>query len=154
MRSGRFFGTFSSTFSVVGLLAAISAEYLRSIHDPHDGAVLRYLDRWGFVAHDPGAPASMSAVTVYSVNDTNAIIWLYALATYLAVTALLFALLAEYHREQTLSLSIGFIIASAALAYVSVKVGVAVAIVVLVILLIVRARKTRMPTDGHFVAEP
>jgi len=154
MRSGRLFGAFSGAFGIAGVLAAISAEYLRSVHDPHDGAVLRFLDKLGLVAHDLSTPASMTAVTVYSINDTNAIIWLYAFATYLGGSALLFSLLAEYHREEKLELSIGFIAASTALTYMNLKAGIAVAIIGFLALLIVRATRGRMPRESQSVGEP
>jgi hypothetical protein len=138
MRTGRFFGVSASCFGATGLVAAIGAEHVRTTHDPHTGALLRWLDQHGLVTHNPSAVASMSSASVFSVTDGDVITGLFGIATYLAGTALLFSLLAEYHREDTKHLSIGFLFASAAVVSMNVATGVAISVAVFATLLTIR----------------
>jgi hypothetical protein len=127
-RSGCFFGGWATSFGVLGLIATIEAEYLRVAHDPRGGAILRFLDRLGLVKNEPHSVAIITSSSVFSINDSTAILWLFAYGVYLAIIAFFFSLLAEYRHEETLYLSAGFILAVAAIAFVNIVASIMISV--------------------------
>lgn len=83
------------------------------------GYLLRALDWLGLVREERTYLVELKPSSIFSLNDSNAFMWMIALACLFACAAAAFALVAEYKRESTLYLSAGFIVATVGAGLVS-----------------------------------
>ena len=106
------------------------------------GFFLRWLDNLGLVR----APLATDEVEVRAIRlltftDSSVISTLLYFGVYLATWAILFAILAEYKREDSLYLGAGFICGAVALVQFSYPVGMLAMLVGAIAMLLVRRRR-------------
>ena len=106
---------------------AFYAVHLSAAHHAW-GAVLNWLDIMGIVRYNPSGEPSLTAASIYSINDRNAIGWLFFWASFLSLMAVVYALIAEYFREPTLYVGVGFILAVCAISHINVFAGLALCV--------------------------
>jgi hypothetical protein len=120
MRSGFRHGSIALAFGVCAILFGIAASHAYSIRNPSSANILNWLNVHGFVkAPDVGRPTVFENPGPLLVTDGIAIDWLLVNSLGFAAFALLWALWAEFKREETLCLSAAFICGALALALYS-----------------------------------
>jgi hypothetical protein len=153
---------------LVSLLSGVAAVplastgvYLRSVRVPGSGTILTWLDKLGLVRQSPpeapsvivfdlpsherlvsvGGVPEMSDPGRFPVNDESAIVFLLAVGVALALVAMSSAVWAEYRREPTLYLSVGYICGVLAVAQVWLLAGLVAAIMGVAAVLVMRNRR-------------
>ena len=107
MRLRNRFGMLSLCVGAAAIVLAFVALYAYA--NGGDGLVLRWLDRSGLIRVDKAGLEEMTSWGIFSINDRNAITWLYAGATALAAMAMALAVIAEIKREASLYAAAGLL---------------------------------------------
>lgn len=116
MKAGNRFGVLSVFFGTVGLLAAIGFTEAERVRIPGFGHVLTWMDRLGLVRPPPpGQAPEWRPPGLLDLSDHRVLQWTLVYSVCFAVWAMLMALLAEHEREESSSLSLGFILGALAL---------------------------------------
>jgi hypothetical protein len=76
------------------------------------GKLLNALNQLGLVRQERSYLAELRPVGFFSVNDTNAVVWLTCIAFIFSALGMVLALYADYRRESTRYASAGFIVAT------------------------------------------
>jgi len=90
----------------IGLAATVS--YVKQLQLPTSTS-LDWLTRMGIARHSRTSEPSITELSVFAVNDENALVFLTGLAIVLAVVAMIMAVIAEYRNEPTLYLAGGYV---------------------------------------------
>lgn len=165
------FGLVSFLAGTFAVPISATASYLQSIRVPGSGFLLGWLEQHGFV-NEPAAPApviyvmhlfpslektglstrpmvgvtgvpELTEANVFSINDGNAILFLFATALFLAVASMAFAIYAEYRRESTLYFSAGYVCGALAIFLIRPIAGLVSLIFGLIVVLIHRNQHDR-----------
>jgi len=170
MASSNRLGLFSLFCGTLAIPTAIIAAYLQSIKIPGTGMVLDWLEKIGLVS-TPEVPApviyiiesiapdlakiglargqtiavsgapEMREMSLFAINDENAILFLFFISVLLAALAISAALWAEYRREPTIFLSIGYICGALAVFLIRPLAGLVVCIFGMIAILVLRHQR-------------
>jgi hypothetical protein len=134
-------GKASLVFGALAIAIAPIAAYTYSIYGAGSGVILWWLDHFGLV-HPPKAPLSeMTEASVFSINDRNAIRWLFAVTYVLSFASAAFSFWAELRRGPTLYLAAGFTLGTLSLAIINIFVALVFGLVGVCIILILRTQR-------------
>jgi hypothetical protein len=130
MRQGNRYGFIALAFGIGAILFGIAASHASSVRIPGSANILNWLNTHGFVKEpDAGRTAVLESPSVLLITDGIAIEWLLVNSLCFAVFALLWALWAEFKREETLCLSAGFVCGALALAIYSLPLSFATMVI-------------------------
>lgn len=120
VRIGHRFGLISLLCGVSACFVFLSVAHVGRLRElVVGGYLLGALDWLGLVREERTYLVEMKPSSIFSLNDSNAFVWMTFLACLLACAAATLALVAEYKRESTLYLSAGFIVATAGAGLIS-----------------------------------
>jgi hypothetical protein len=109
-------GRISVAFGLVALVASIAVVEAKRLRQPGVGYLLNWMEYFGLVkAPDPNQVPEWRPLGPFDLTDDLALKGVFVYSICFAVFAMLLALLAHHKREQTLCLSIGFILGALAL---------------------------------------
>lgn len=109
-------GIVSVVLGLISLAATLAATYGESLRGVGSGFLLNFLDRVGLISPPSGhGESEMKVPSLLSLTDETALIGFLSYGIYLAVVAMALALWAEAKGEDTLYLSVGFILGAAAI---------------------------------------
>lgn len=114
------YGPLSLSFGLLALACGLAGWHAGRVRIPGSAQILNWLDERGLVrAPDPARGPEWSSVSPLLVTDGSAIQWLVLHSWWFGAVAMLLAIWAVRKRENTLSLSIGFICGALSLAFFS-----------------------------------
>jgi hypothetical protein len=119
VRTGNRYGIISLGCGVSACLLFLCLAYISRLGPLIGGNVLKAIDWMGLVSQKRSYIVEMKPSSIFALNDANAVVWMTWLACVLTITAVSFALLAEYEKELTLYLSVGAVVATTSLGLLS-----------------------------------
>jgi hypothetical protein len=99
----------SLVFGTMSLGCFLWLAFILRYRMPASGHLLQFISDLGLVRSGPSYIAELKAVSVFSLDDSNAILWLHWYAFTSAVVAAVSALLSEWKRESSPYAAAGFI---------------------------------------------
>lgn len=137
------FGILSVCFGSAAVAASLAAQRLESLLAFQRGYVLHWLDKVGLVkAPSPGAVGEWSSPGIFSLSDPLAVQWLTTHAICFAIGSMSLSVYADHRHEDTLYLSIGFILGAIAIKILSFP-GSIIAMIIGAVAITVRRRGHR-----------
>jgi hypothetical protein len=110
------FGIISVAFGLIALLASLAAVEANRLRKPGVGYLLNWIEYFGLVnTPSPKQVPEWRALGPFDLTDDLALKLVLVYAICFALFAMLLALLAQHKQENTLGLSIGFILGALAL---------------------------------------